>query len=30
MESGPAAELGGVLLGSMKEIHEKLLREVDW
>ncbi len=29
MESGPAAELGGVLLGSMKEIHEKLLREVD-
>ncbi len=29
MESGPAAELGGELLRSMKEIHEKLLREVD-
>jgi len=29
MESGPAAELGGALLRSMKEIHEKLLREVD-
>lgn len=29
MESGPAADLGGVLLGSMKEIHEKLIREVD-
>lgn len=29
MESGPAADLGGELLRSMKEIHEKLLREVD-
>ena len=29
MESGPAAKLGGVLLGSMKEIQEKLLGEVD-
>lgn len=29
MESGPAAELGGALLRSMKEIHEKLLQEVD-
>lgn len=28
MESGPAAELGGELLKSMKEIHEKLIREV--
>lgn len=29
MEVRPAANLGGVLLRSMKEIHEKLLREVD-
>lgn len=29
MESGPAVELGGDLFRSMKEIHEKLLREVD-
>jgi len=28
MESGPAAKLGGELYRSMKEIHEKLLREV--
>lgn len=29
MESGPAAELGGALLRSMQDIHEKLLREVE-
>jgi len=29
MESGPAAELGGELFKSMKEIQEKLLQEVD-
>jgi len=29
MESGPAARLGGELYKSMKEIHEKLLREGD-
>ncbi len=29
MENGPAANLGGALLGSMKEIHQKLLQEVD-
>lgn len=29
MESGPAANLGGALLRSMKEIHQKLLQEVE-
>jgi CO dehydrogenase maturation factor len=29
MESGPAADLGGELLRSMQEIHDKLVQEVD-